>query len=124
MFDFTDSDLKNKVSFLLNFYHSELRRLPTSVKRSEIDDFVRTNIKWTAELKALLARREKNSVSKSDYVAAIYRPFVEMNYCFNRKLTKRVFRIPNCQPTGTERNMYILLRIPTIADSNPIERGQ
>jgi predicted helicase len=108
MFDFSISNLKKKVRFLLDFYHEELRRLPPDIKTVDIDSFVRPEIKWTIELKTALRKRQKISVSDGDFVSAVYRPFVKMEYCFNRKLTKRVFRIPDCQPTGVERNRYIL----------------
>ena len=108
MFDFSRSNLTKKVRFLVDFYHEEVRRLPLGKNAINIDDFVKSDIKWTIELKLALQRRETITVKETEFVTAVYRPFVKTEYCFNRRLTKRVFRIPECQPTGREDNRYIL----------------
>jgi predicted helicase len=41
VFDFSISDLKAKINFLLDFYGEELRRLPSDSKVVDIDSFVR-----------------------------------------------------------------------------------
>lgn len=109
MFDFSPAALRKKIDFLVGFYAEELRRLPLDVKKIDIDAFVRTDIKWTAELKNYLKRRVAISSNSAEIVVAVYRPFVKLYYGYNRRLTKRVFRLPLCQPNGTEENVYFVV---------------
>ena len=108
MFDFNKDSLEAKVRFLLEFYASEMKRIPPNASAKDIDRLVRTDIKWTIELKILLKKRQEIAFNKSGFVESLYRPFIRQWYYFDRPLTKRVFRIPECQPTGKEHNRYIL----------------
>ena len=108
MFDFSRTDLESKLRFLIDFYNAELQRLPSGMSPAAIDRAVKTDIKWTAELKALFRKGTRLEYKPDELAQAIYRPFTKAHYYFNRALTKRVFRIPNCQPTGREANTYLL----------------
>ncbi len=108
MFDFSQKSLKQKLNFLITFYNAELQRLPPGLKLDEIDRAVKTEIKWTAELKVLLRKGTSLNLDETEIVDSIYRPFIKMSYYYDRPLTKRVFRVPNCQPTGREANIYLL----------------
>jgi len=108
MFDFSVTDLKEKLDFLIRFYNSELERLPKGLSISQLDKAVKTDIKWTAELKSQLRRGHVLEADFDQIVRTQYRPFTNLYYYFDRPLTKRVFRIPQCQPTGRELNRYLL----------------
>jgi predicted helicase len=108
MFDFAADALKAKLNFLISFYNEEQQRLGLGLRSTEIDRAVRNEIKWTAELKSLLRRGERLSLKGDQIVHSMYRPFTKQLYYFNRQLTKRVFRVPDCQPSGIEQNVYVL----------------
>ena len=108
MFDNSASHLQKKLIFFIDFYNKEVTRLPRGLSLAEIDKAVNTDIKWTAELKSLLRRGQLLAANFDSIVDAQYRPFTKLKYYFDRPLTKRVFRIPQCQPTGLELNRYLL----------------
>ncbi len=108
MFDFSRTNLVRKLHYLLERYHSDLERLKGTTDPKEIDKQVSQDIKWTAELKVLLRKHQKIEFDNTHIVDAVYRPFVKSWYYYDRPLTKRFFRIHECQPTGNEENVYLL----------------
>jgi predicted helicase len=109
MFDYAVEPLLEKSTFLVEFYESERKRIPLGMTDAQIDKWVRPQIKWTAELKSLLRRNALISMNRDKVVPSQYRPFCSQVYLFERLLTKRMFRIPECQPSGTESNKYIAI---------------
>jgi len=108
MFDFDKMALASKLHFLLEKYHEQLALLRGVKDVKEIDRRVGTDIKWTAELKVLLRKQRKIPFEPAHIVESVYRPFAKKWYYFNRPLTKRFFRVHECQPTGHEDNIYVM----------------
>ncbi|MCA3586013.1 MAG: N-6 DNA methylase [Methylocystis sp.] len=102
------SQLKDRLVFLIDHYNGILKNLPESINKKTIDKFVGSKIKWTFELKSLLLKRQKIEFNMTNIVNMQYRPFRRVDYYFEKNLTKRFFRIAECQPTGAEKNAYII----------------
>jgi predicted helicase len=96
------AEVKSRIKYLIDYYNLCLDDNNFNVDKD-------TNIKWTHELKLLFKKKIKILYDEKYIVNLLYRPYSIKKYYYGRELTKRVFRIPNMQPSGVEDNIYISL---------------
>jgi predicted helicase len=102
-------DLEVKIRYFVDSYNTSLSSIPASTDRKSIDGIVGSDIKWTDELKRLLLSRKSIKYKDNRIVKLKYRPFSSQLFYYEKDLTKRIFRINECQPSGSELNNYIVV---------------
>jgi predicted helicase len=106
--NFDDEACLTRISFVIEHYNLKRNYLPHKLSSKAFDDYLGTEIKWTHELKSLLRKQKIIELRRDAMVDMQYRPFTSKRLYFAPELTKRVFRIPSCQPKGTELNKYVM----------------
>ncbi|MDD5695405.1 MAG: N-6 DNA methylase [Bacteroidales bacterium] len=98
MIDLNTENLQNKVQHLIAYYNAEVDRyIENEASVKSIDDFIGYDIKWTADLKKLLAKKIKIQYDKDLIIQSDYRPFIRRlfygSYELNDRLTSNHYAI-------------------------------
>jgi predicted helicase len=62
VYDFSETNLKKKVRYFIDFFNEESQRWRNSDKNQKVNDFVSRDIKWTSELEAYLLKGDNLSI--------------------------------------------------------------
>lgn len=93
-YDDDEKNLRNKMSFLIDVYNSEVGRLSAHARTQDVGEIVDKTIKWTRAVKNdLLAGRRYEFNAKSIH-ESYYRPFVKRKLYFDRHLNEMLYQVP------------------------------
>ncbi len=94
VYDFSRSNLKEKVLFFINSYNQEVQRLHGQVTTETIGNLLDYTIKWTRAVKNDLLEGKTYQYQDNLIVETLYRPFVKMNLYFGRELNEMQQQMP------------------------------
>jgi predicted helicase len=94
VYDFSPHLLNNKVSFLIDTYNSELRKLGGSGYQGQANELNET-IKWSRAVKNDLQRGVKYQFSEQLVIGSLYRPFVKRSLYFSSQLNEMQYQMPS-----------------------------
>jgi predicted helicase len=113
VYNFDEEALASNVRNTIEFYNSELDRLPTEDLKN-IDSFVQydlSRISWSRDLKEDLANGKRLSFDTLKVQPAIYRPFCKLCLYFDPSLNEEVYSLPKFS-NESEANAYISITGP------------
>jgi predicted helicase len=124
VYDYDKTVLQNKVSFLIDTYNSDLKRLGSQLESEALDDMLNYSIKWTRAVKAQLRRRQKLKFDSKNIRKSLYRPFVSSNIYFDKLVNEFQYQTPLIWPDSDSNNPAICFttggRLPFSAFSTDI----
>lgn len=98
-----------KVKFFVDFYNTEVDRYSQTINKENIDNFVKSTIKWSESLKNHLISMRKVEVVDSKIISQLYRPFVTKyfyaDFILNDRLTNNHTKL--FDKNLTEENLVI-----------------
>lgn len=100
VFDFDKTNLSKKVEFFVDTYNSEIVRWGSSSRQVPVNDFVDRKIKWTSELERYLEKRVSLVFDTKKIVTSLYRPFVKLNFYYDKIIIHRPYQQPKIFPIG------------------------
>ncbi len=109
------SAVADRVTRMLNFYHSEVERWKVSGERGDPAKFVDNDskrISWTDTLIGRLRRGEAIPMHPEDIVEAVYRPFEKRWLYLGTGLIHRPGKMPDLFPRTAEGNFGISVVTP------------
>jgi len=118
-YDFNRAPLVVRMEKFVEDYNAEVDRYHRAKKKQQksidIDKFVRSDLKWTHNLKQALAMERSATTAPSSYRRSLYRPFCKKWLFFDRMLNERVYLTPGVFPNekAEAENMAICCTIHT-----------
>jgi predicted helicase len=100
VFDFNKNNLSAKVNFFIDLYNAEIFRWGATDKQVAVNDFVDRTIKWTSELESYLSKHVSVIFDPGKTVHSLYRPFVNMNFYYDKIIIHRTYQQPKIFPFG------------------------
>ena len=113
-YDFQRQTLVSRIVDFIENYNGEvdrLRRFRTKQKKVNIDKFVRSDMKWTHNLKNALSSEKALDMEDSGFRRSLWRPFCKKWVYFDRALNERVYLTPSLFPTSDSENVVICCTI-------------
>ena len=112
-YDFQRETLVTRMDQFIEDYNAEvdrLRRLRAKQKKAvNIDKFVRTDMKWTHNLKGALGLEKQIAMDEDCVRRSMYRPFCKQWLYFDRLLNERVYLTPGVFPTAATESDNIVI---------------
>jgi len=113
VYDEDESDLTQKVKWLIDTYNADRVKLEKVRDNSELAEMLDTSIKWTRAVKKDLRNGIQYRFDPKLIVKSNYRPFVSRLMYFSRELNEVQYRLPRVfGETGTGK-------VPTIVFTDP-----
>lgn len=112
VYDFDKNYLSTKVNYFSALYNDEILRWGKTERQVPVNDFVDRKIKWTSELEHYLSKRIPLNFNPNKIVESMYRPFVRMNFYYDKIIVHRPYQQPKIFPFGhskTETNTVIAI---------------
>ncbi len=103
LYDFSNSDLINKVIFLIDEYHRQLSG----------EDKLEPKIKWDRELRKSLSNNIQIKFNQDSVVKSMYRPYSQRYLYFDLNLIAITFQIPKIFPLNNYYNFAIWIKTGT-----------
>ena len=101
-YDFNRETLAARIEKFVNDYNAEVDRYHRAKakqkKAIDIDKFVRSDLKWTHNLKQALEAERSANAQPPNYRRSLYRPFCKKWLFFDRMLNERVYLTPTLFP--------------------------
>ena len=107
VYDYDQIVLRRKVSFLIEAYNADLKRLDSQLQNEALDDMLNYSIKWTRAVKAQLRRRQKLQFDSAKIRRGLYRPFVSSNIYFDKSVNEFQYQTPFIWPNPNSNNPAI-----------------
>lgn len=107
VYDYDKTVLQYKVSFLIDAYNSDLKRLGSQLESEALEDMLDYSIKWTRAVKAQLRRRQKLKFNPENIRKSLYRPFVSSNIYFDKSVNEFQYQTPLIWPNPDSNNPAI-----------------
>ena len=89
VYDHDKQNLLDKAAFFIETYNAEIKRWQAS-QRKNIDNFVKTSIKWSSGMKANLMAGESIKFDSTKTVRSLYRPFNKLYYFRELSMSDRL----------------------------------
>lgn len=115
-YNYSKTELQDKISAMVRFYESERKRLqdqgttrgrPTQADVTRFVNNDSTKISWTRALKRDLAKNKALGIQEGRYALSQYRPFTRKHMFFSRRLNDMVYQIPQIFPHEKAENLLI-----------------
>jgi predicted helicase len=101
-YDFNRATLAERIETFVDDYNAEVDRYHRAQKNQkkaiDVDKFVRTDLKWTHNLKQALVMERSAITKPSNVRRSLYRPFCKKWLYFDRMLNERVYLTPALFP--------------------------
>jgi predicted helicase len=111
VYDQRESNLEEKIKFLINVYNSEVERLTGKITRGEVSNNVDYAIKWTRAVKNDLAKGKQYAFRKDCILDCLYRPFIKKKLYFTRELNEMQYQNPLIFPRKNADNIVIAINV-------------
>ena len=111
VYDRRESNLEEKIKFLIEVYNREVERLSGKITRGEVADNVDYAIKWTRAVKNDLAKGKQYAFRKDCILDCLYRPFIKKKLYFNRELNEMQYQNPLIFPGENVDNIVIAINV-------------
>ena len=111
-YNFSSNKLHENIKSLIEFYNSEVERLPICKTEEEVKKLVDENpkkIKWDKKLYEHALQKKKHSFEKKNITEAIYRPFTKQHLYFDKDLNWSRYQLPSIFPESKLDNKCICL---------------
>lgn len=93
VYDFRESNLKEKVTYLVEVYNSDLKNLKGKNPK-EIREEIDYSIKWTRAVKNDLLKGKKYKFDPTAIIRSLYRPFSKQNLYYSKELNEMRYQMP------------------------------
>ena len=117
-YDFSETNLVNKVKFFCDFYGQEQKRWLQSDKTQKTNDFVDRRIKFGSEIENHLIKGDLLNFDKTNIQSCQFRPFTKIPFYFDKIYTHRLYQINDIFGLDSKENRVIAFL--GIASSNPL----
>ncbi|WP_332065521.1 DEAD/DEAH box helicase [Bartonella sp. CB189] len=113
-YNFSQKKLRNNMKRMVNFYHSELKRMKSdnlSVSEKTFDQTVSldsSNINWSRGLKKAFVKGIQHQYDNTREVKGIYRPFTKQMLYFDKNFNEVQYQMPKIFPNGGGGNIVIV----------------
>jgi predicted helicase len=103
VYDFDHGCLAARAQRMVHAYNTELDRWRSEKSPGDVDAFLRVDeavLKWVRKTKRYLARGERARFQLEHIVPALYRPFVQRWFFFDRMFNEDLYGLPKAFPPG------------------------
>lgn len=108
VYGFTKKEINSKVNFLIDEYNSEKLRLKIRLNdRSEIEDQIKYEIKWSRAVKNDLSKSINYLYNEDCIQSSLYRPFIKKQLYFSKQLNEMTYQLGSLFPSKSDNNKYI-----------------
>ncbi|MFC0322255.1 DEAD/DEAH box helicase [Gallibacterium melopsittaci] len=113
-YNFSQFKLANNMASMIDFYNKQLHYLNhldlNTIKGKKIEDLLnmdKTQISWSGDLVAELAKGKKAQFKKENVRLSLYRPYHKQYLYFDRMMNNSIYQIPKIFPTPKSENKVI-----------------